>query len=178
MSRSLHASARETHTPHLARTRTRACTPPRAAAAPAPTRLQGVEKVLRFLGVDEAHRNSCVHLCRASDISRTRSDDGLATCLKGKPGVQKTLDELRAKLEPRAPANDTDAKLEVIDQPGWYNKYVTPIEKATPIECAGSDHEFEPALEPLKEQLDGVLRASTFFKQRVEPLRRAMGYHD
>ena len=63
----------------------------------------------------------------------------------------------------------------VMSRAGWYADLVEPLRALTPPACSDK-HVSDPELGPFRQELGRLLRASDYFTQHIEPLRRKGGY--
>ena len=106
---------------------------------------------------------------RPLDISRVRTEGGHDACLRANAPVEvrSRLSALLARLAP--PWGN------VMSRAGWYADLVEPLRALTPPACSDK-HVSDPELGLFWQELGRLLRASDYFTQHIEPLRRKGGY--
>ena len=112
---------------------------------------------------------ACIAALRPLDISRVRTEGGHDACLRANAPVEvrSRLSALLARLAP--PWGN------VMSRAGWYADLVEPLRALTPPACSDK-HVSDPELGPFRQELGRLLRASDYFTQHIEPLRRKGGY--
>ena len=124
---------------------------------------------LRFLRPGVHTDDACIAALRPLDISRVRTEGGHDACVRANAPVEvrSRLSALLARLAP--PWGN------VMSRAGWYADLVEPLRALTPPACSDK-HVSDPELGPFRQELGRLLRASDYFTQHIEPLRRKGGY--